>query len=45
MLLAYPDDPCVGIPAEENCDRLGQPFGPQYKRAAAYQGKLLVLIP
>lgn len=38
ILSAYPDDPCVGIPADLGCRRLNGTYGYEYRRTSAYAG-------
>lgn len=45
LLAAYPDDPCVGIPADLGCARPPAPYGAQYRRAAAFGGDYVFIAP
>lgn len=38
ILRAYPDDPCVGIPAGLGCKRLNSTYGYEFRRTSAYAG-------
>ncbi|KAL9620145.1 MAG: hypothetical protein Q9160_005260 [Pyrenula sp. 1 TL-2023] len=43
ILSAYPDDPCVGIPAGLGCQRLNSTYGYEYRRTSAYAGDAVFL--
>ncbi|EPS94652.1 hypothetical protein FOMPIDRAFT_50199 [Fomitopsis schrenkii] len=38
ILEVYPDDPCVGIPADLGCTRLNDSYGLEWRRTSAYAG-------
>lgn len=42
---AYPDDPCVGIPATLGCLRPGEPYGAEFRRTSAYAGDAIFIGP
>lgn len=45
ILSAYPDDPCVGIPADLGCERPDAPYGYEWRRTSAYTGDAVFIAP